>query len=99
MSVGALASKKKNNWGETAGHTERWSLFKNVDIGAIDATLDAAIQPLVSPIFFFFLSSRRRHTRSTRDWSSDVCSSDLTVPGTTTSCAGGMASGGEPKGA
>src|SRR5207247_7191108 len=25
----------------------------------------------------FFLSSRRRHTRSTRDWSSDVCSSDL----------------------
>src|SRR6478672_6245979 len=28
------------------------------------------------PIFFFF-SSRRRHTRSDRDWSSDVCSSDL----------------------
>src|SRR5438105_1320070 len=28
----------------------------------------------------FFLSSRRRHTRSTRDWSSDVCSSDLTNP-------------------
>src|SRR5207247_5550359 len=26
---------------------------------------------------FFFFSSRRRHTRSTRDWSSDVCSSDL----------------------
>src|SRR5207247_9673713 len=25
----------------------------------------------------FFLSNRRRHTRSTRDWSSDVCSSDL----------------------
>src|SRR5271170_5137983 len=29
--------------------------------------------------FFFFFSSRRRHTRSTRDWSSDVCSSDLHV--------------------
>src|SRR5438067_13504686 len=28
--------------------------------------------------FFFFFSSRRRHTRSKRDWSSDVCSSDLT---------------------
>src|SRR5437868_10314605 len=28
----------------------------------------------------FFFSSRRRHTRSKRDWSSDVCSSDL--PGT-----------------
>src|SRR6266513_3531632 len=26
---------------------------------------------------YFFFSSRRRHTRSKRDWSSDVCSSDL----------------------
>ena len=31
---------------------------------------------LTCPIRFFF-SSRRRHTRSDRDWSSDVCSSDL----------------------
>src|SRR5207249_7969161 len=30
----------------------------------------------ISMISFFF-SSRRRHTRSKRDWSSDVCSSDL----------------------
>src|SRR2546429_3505950 len=30
----------------------------------------------VSSAFFFF-SSRRRHTRCSRDWSSDVCSSDL----------------------
>src|SRR2546421_270800 len=38
---------------------------------AIDATVD---------IFsFFFFSSRRRHTRSDRDWSSDVCSSDLEI--------------------
>src|SRR5687768_18615603 len=29
--------------------------------------------------FFFFFSSRRRHTRCSRDWSSDVCSSDLWV--------------------
>src|SRR3989440_4653515 len=29
----------------------------------------------------FFFSSRRRHTRSDRDWSSDVCSSDLTLMG------------------
>src|SRR5699024_11930193 len=28
-------------------------------------------------VLFFFFSSRRRHTRSKRDWSSDVCSSDL----------------------
>src|SRR5699024_11981857 len=30
---------------------------------------------IVIPLVFF--SSRRRHTRSKRDWSSDVCSSDL----------------------
>src|SRR5439155_7242102 len=28
-------------------------------------------------VFCFFFSSRRRHTRWPRDWSSDVCSSDL----------------------
>src|SRR5215813_14447881 len=28
-------------------------------------------------LFVFFFSSRRRHTRCGRDWSSDVCSSDL----------------------
>src|SRR5438876_616434 len=31
-------------------------------------------------VSFFFFSSRRRHTRWTGDWSSDVCSSDLGVP-------------------
>src|SRR2546422_3079435 len=31
----------------------------------------------MSFVFFFFFSSRRRHTRCSRDWSSDVCSSDL----------------------
>src|SRR5256886_11536464 len=30
---------------------------------------------------FFFFSSRRRHTRFDCDWSSDVCSSDLGIPG------------------
>src|SRR5207245_3207321 len=30
--------------------------------------------------WFFFFSSRRRHTRCYRDWSSDVCSSDLQRP-------------------
>ena len=32
---------------------------------------------VVAYALFFFFSSRRRHTRSDRDWSSDVCSSDL----------------------
>src|SRR5690606_40937657 len=31
--------------------------------------------------FCFFFSSRRRHTRFSRDWSSDVCSSDLLLGG------------------
>src|SRR6266511_4950696 len=33
--------------------------------------------PITSLVFGFFFSSRRRHTRFSRDWSSDVCSSDL----------------------
>src|SRR5215210_9158808 len=37
-------------------------------------------------MIFFFFSSRRRHTRYIGDWSSDVCSSDLTSAG-----AGGRA--------
>src|SRR5256885_6766885 len=31
-------------------------------------------------VYFFFFSSRRRHTRLQGDWSSDVCSSDLSDP-------------------
>src|SRR5690554_7559751 len=38
---------------------------------------DQTPKPL--PVFFF--SSRRRHTRCGRDWSSDVCSSDLLIQG------------------
>src|SRR5256885_6340578 len=34
---------------------------------------------LHEPYWFFFFSSRRRHTRLQGDWSSDVCSSDLTL--------------------
>src|SRR5206468_8836244 len=40
-------------------------------------TLAVVIFNRVWMLFFFFFSSRRRHTRSDRDWSSDVCSSDL----------------------
>src|SRR5437899_12656664 len=29
--------------------------------------------------YYFFFSSRRRHTRCLSDWSSDVCSSDLSI--------------------
>src|SRR2546422_5335525 len=38
------------------------------------------VQSAAFILFFFFFSSRRRHTRCSRDWSSDVCSSDLAPP-------------------
>src|SRR5207253_6884843 len=46
--------------------------------------------------FFFFFSSRRRHTRWPRDWSSDVCSSDLVddSPPTLDTATAGMAADG-----
>src|SRR5699024_11562268 len=40
-----------------------------------------------------FFSSRRRHTRSKRDWSSDVCSSDLVSVGTDVRIAEGVSVG------
>src|SRR5476651_292893 len=45
--------------------------------------------------FFFFFSSRRRHTRYWRDWSSDVCSSDLTprAPGVSRDAGTAMVTG------
>src|SRR5690625_5519394 len=55
--------------------TTRWFLF-NIRVAIYVYrvfTLDLSLH------FFFFFSSRRRHTRWPRDWSSDVCSSDLTT--------------------
>src|SRR6266496_1463251 len=51
-------------------------------IKAKDANDDNVVQLELLVLFFF--SSRRRHTRSLRDWSSDVCSSDLGCPATGT---------------
>src|SRR2546429_4324421 len=36
-----------------------------------------SVQRMRATRLYFFFSSRRRHTRCSRDWSSDVCSSDL----------------------
>src|SRR5207248_1842301 len=47
-------------------------LFINISIIHFQFTF-----PLVYVVLLFFFSSRRRHTRSYGDWSSDVCSSDL----------------------
>src|SRR5216684_5188919 len=48
--------------------------------------------------YHFFFSSRRRHTRCSRDWSSDVCSSDL-APGPMWNYARSMPLGPSPAGA
>src|SRR5438445_9354691 len=39
--------------------------------------LDAYLWLFLITLLYFFFSSRRRHTRYWRDWSSDVCSSNL----------------------
>src|SRR5690606_39396653 len=46
----------------------------------LDAIVSAASAHALC-FFLFFFSSRRRHTRFSRDWSSDVCSSDLEAVG------------------
>src|SRR2546429_777189 len=50
-------------------------------LSVVFALLIKFVNSLISRLvlFFFFFSSRRRHTRCSRDWSSDVCSSDLIV--------------------
>src|SRR5947199_7801564 len=45
--------------------------------------------PHGTDICYFFFSSRRRHTRCLSDWSSDVCSSDLSQIGSATRVAAG----------
>src|SRR5690606_39278546 len=47
---------------------------------SLPCSLRRALQSQALVIFCFFFSSRRRHTRFSRDWSSDVCSSDLPRP-------------------
>src|SRR2546421_2532082 len=51
-----------------------------MDEGQLAGGGGAVVLTLIGVLYvvcFFFFSSRRRHTRSDRDWSSDVCSSDL----------------------
>src|SRR5699024_11386171 len=55
----------------------------------------AGFRLVLLPVYFFifFFSSRRRHTRSKRDWSSDVCSSDLESVGSDSEMMVSVASG------
>src|SRR5256885_5139920 len=52
---------------------DRRALVASVGGVAADA------RDIARDVVFFFFSSRRRHTRLQGDWSSDVCSSDLTI--------------------
>src|SRR6266571_7845001 len=51
------------------------TLNEEENIAPLVAQITACAVPFREILFFFF-SSRRRHTRLTCDWSSDVCSSD-----------------------
>src|SRR3712207_7978546 len=50
--------------------------FAFLDGGPCEWVIHLVFVGVILVVFFFF-SSRRRHTRYWRDWSSDVCSSDL----------------------
>src|SRR6266496_2365902 len=52
------------------------SSLDGADFVIMESTYGDRLHDQTNPSVFFF-SSRRRHTRSLRDWSSDVCSSDL----------------------
>jgi hypothetical protein len=47
LEVETLAPMRRLEPGQTAEHTERWYLFKGVDVGTTDASVDAAIAPLL----------------------------------------------------
>src|SRR5205809_797589 len=52
------------------------------DVYPLDGRHDGGYYTVKDCVTFFF-SSRRRHTSCSRDWSSDVCSSDLPRPAAT----------------
>src|SRR6516165_10017242 len=79
MSVGAVSLKKK----ETIRQASSASSGRKERVASPCRT-SSRIQPYSCSSggcsSFFFLSSRRRHTRFDCVWSSDVCSSDLGLP-------------------
>src|SRR5437870_5187618 len=74
--VGGVVRKKDGNMEEGGGKGRRvWGCVRWVGEDRDDPI--AQICVVIRCRLFFFFSSRRRHTRWPRDWSSDVCSSDL----------------------
>src|SRR5206468_5037961 len=73
--IGYALAKRCKAWDMTILYHDVYRSEKSEqDLGARQVDLDTLLR---ESDFVFFFSSRRRHTRSDRDWSSDVCSSDL----------------------
>src|SRR5699024_9552221 len=77
----AARSEERRVGKEGRTWSERWWWQRNdrgAEGGSCATVLACALATGLSVLLLdFFFSSRRRHTRSKRDWSSDVCSSDL----------------------
>src|SRR5437867_7965327 len=82
METGAdRVARDRSHGGVRAGQTgRRMTSFTTPAIGGDAVEMDAGLAHHLFHALFFF-SSRRRHTRSYGDWSSDVCSSDLSRTG------------------
>src|SRR5207249_6480890 len=73
--LGGLVPSRKRGRGRlppSRGRHER-------NVGRVDTLPTPCVPDRRGRCRYFFFSSRRRHTRSKRDWSSDVCSSDLPI--------------------
>src|SRR5205809_856377 len=69
-----LAYQQKESTARVASVRENTDLSKQQQVSVIVRLM--LKQAKGAGQYFFFFSSRRRHTRCSRDWSSDVCSSD-----------------------
>ena len=75
LEIEQQALKKEND----KASMERLAAIEAEIAGLKDKANEMKAQWELEKEYIFFFSSRRRHTRSLRDWSSDVCSSDLTL--------------------
>src|SRR5439155_24291683 len=74
----ALFGKAGDGWKQIVTFMNESRLGVGIQgIGVATAALEKAAEYAARRVQIFFFSSRRRHTRWPRDWSSDVCSSDL----------------------
>src|SRR2546429_5539851 len=58
---------------------ESWGSYRTTTLASYAQSFRDQLSGKTSAVRCFFFSSRRRHTRCSRDWSSDVCSSDLVL--------------------